>query len=212
MKIKLFPHVLVLVVVAFLVVLILSIRYDAVSNDSAKSTNTAGNINNSSSMSQTNAVNSKYSFPGILPDEKIKNKKVRIATEKGDIVFELYPDDAPNTVSNFVYLTEAGFYDGLTFHRVEPGFVIQGGDPVGNGTGGPGYTFEDETVTRDYKKGIVAMANAGPDTNGSQFFIVLEDTGLPKQYNIFGNVIEGMDVVASIAEDDVMKKVTIENL
>lgn len=213
MKIKLFPHVFVLIAIAFLVVLILSIRFDAVrKSDSSTNTNIASNTNNSVPMSQVNATDSKYAFPGILPDEKIKNKKVRITTDKGDIVFELYPDDAPNTVSNFVYLTEAGFYDGLTFHRVEPGFVIQGGDPIGNGTGGPGYQFDDETVTRDYKKGIVAMANAGADTNGSQFFIVLEDTDLPKQYNIFGNVIEGMDVVESIVEDDVMKKVTIENL
>lgn len=152
-----------------------------------------------------------YAYPGVLPDERIKNKKVRIKTDKGDIVFELYPDDAPGTVSNLVYLTEEGYYDGLTFHRVEPGFVIQGGDPAGNGSGGPGYKFEDEEVTKDYDEGIVAMANSGPDTNGSQFFIMLEDnTTLPKDYTIFGKVTEGMDVVKQIVPDDVMNSVAIE--
>ncbi|MCL4365607.1 peptidylprolyl isomerase [Patescibacteria group bacterium] len=115
--------------------------------------------------------------------------------------------------SNFMVLAANGFYDGLTFHRVEPGFVIQGGDPDGNGAGGPGYEFADELVTRDYKKGIVAMANAGPDTNGSQFFIMLEDhPELPKKYTIFGQVISGMEVVEKIAVGDVMQKVVIQNL
>ncbi|PIS41602.1 MAG: peptidylprolyl isomerase [Candidatus Kerfeldbacteria bacterium CG08_land_8_20_14_0_20_42_7] len=152
-----------------------------------------------------------YQFPGVLPDDQIKNKQVHITTDKGDIIFELYADDAPKTVSNFVYLANQGFYDGLTFHRVEPGFVIQGGDPSGNGTGGPGYAFEDETVTKDYNEGIVAMANAGPDTNGSQFFIMLADnTDLPKDYTIFGKVTSGMDAVKAITVGDKMNTVTIE--
>lgn len=156
------------------------------------------------------AVQKTYSFPGVLPDSEIKGKQVTIQTAKGDIVFELYPEDAPKTVSNFVYLAKEGFYDGLTFHRVEPGFVIQGGDPKGNGRGGPGYQFEDEPVTKDYAKGIVAMANAGPDTNGSQFFIMLENNStLPKDYTIFGKVIKGQDVVDQIAVSDVMTKVTV---
>jgi len=151
-------------------------------------------------------------FPGILPDEKIKNKKVIIKTAKGTIEFELYTDKAPKTVSNFVYLSELGFYNGITFHRVEEGFVVQGGDPKGNGTGGPGYQFEDETVVGDYKQGTVAMANSGPNTNGSQFFICLADQpNLPKQYNLFGQVTKGMEVVKQIKVGDKIDSIVIEN-
>ncbi|OGE16715.1 hypothetical protein A2858_02400 [Candidatus Daviesbacteria bacterium RIFCSPHIGHO2_01_FULL_36_37] len=133
-------------------------------------------------------------------------------TKKGTIEFEIYPE-ATKAASNFIKLTNDGFYDGITFHRVEPGFVIQGGDPEGTGRGGPGYKFEDEPVTKKYIKGIVAMANAGPDTNGSQFFIMLEDKlDLPPKYTIFGKVIKGQEVVSAIRVGDVMEKVTIENL
>lgn len=150
-------------------------------------------------------------FPGVLPTAEIHGKIVRIATTKGEITFELLDGEAPKTVSNFVALAKSGFYDGLTFHRVVPGFVIQGGDPSGNGTGGPGYKFEDEPVTLNYDAGIVAMANAGPDTNGSQFFIVLEDQPtLPKAYTIFGRVLSGMDAVRKIGVGDRMTSVTVE--
>ena len=139
--------------------------------------------------------------------------RVTIATAKGDIVMDLDPRIAPNTVNNFVVLARDGFYDGLNFHRVVPGFVIQGGCPKGNGTGGPGYKFADEPVQGNYRDGAVAMANSGPDTNGSQFFICLGDQmGLPKQYNLFGHTVAGLDVVKSIAVGDVMDKVTIEEL
>ncbi|HSD12013.1 MAG TPA: peptidylprolyl isomerase [Patescibacteria group bacterium] len=152
-------------------------------------------------------------FPGVLPAAEIHGKQVRLETDKGTIVFELLDGEAPKTVSNFVALAKSGFYDGLTFHRVVPGFVIQGGDPSGNGTGGPGYKFEDEPVKLDYKAGIVAMANAGPDTNGSQFFVVLEDQPtLPKAYTIFGRVTSGMDAVRAIVQGDRMTKVTVEDL
>jgi len=155
---------------------------------------------------------SQYTFPGELPAEQIDNKQIRIETEKGDIVFELFPDTAPLAVSNFVYLTGEEYYDGLTFHRREEGFVIQGGDPRGNGTGGPGYKFEDELDDDySYDRGIVAMANSGPDTNGSQFFIMLADNGLPKNYTIFGRVTEGMDVVDEIAIGDKMTSVEVED-
>ena len=154
----------------------------------------------------------KYSFPGILPDEKIKNKKAVIKTKKGEVEFELYADRAPKTVSNFVYLAEAGFFNGLTFHRVVPGFVIQGGDPQGTGSGGPGYNFPDEPVQGDYTDGAVAMANSGPNTNGSQFFICLgNQPTLPKQYNLFGQVTKGLDVTKKIVVGDTMESVTIEN-
>jgi cyclophilin family peptidyl-prolyl cis-trans isomerase len=138
--------------------------------------------------------------------------RVTITTERGAIVADLDPRLAPVTVNNFVSLARDGFYDGLTFHRVEPGFVIQGGDPEGSGRGGPGYKFEDEPVQGNYREGVLAMANAGPDTNGSQFFICLVDlTGrLPKQYNLFGHVVSGMDAVKAIKRGDVMQTVTIE--
>lgn len=136
---------------------------------------------------------------------------VTIATDKGDIVADLDPRIAPKTVNNFVALARQGFYDGLTFHRVEPGFVIQGGCPNGTGTGGPGYKFADEPVQGDYVAGALAMANAGPDTNGSQFFVCLEDLSgrLPKQYNLFGQVTSGMDTVLAVRKGDVMRSVTI---
>jgi peptidyl-prolyl cis-trans isomerase B (cyclophilin B) len=154
-----------------------------------------------------------YEFPGTLPDERITDKQVRITTERGEIVFTLFAETAPNTVSNFVYLTDEGYYNGLTFHRREESFVIQGGDPNGNGTGGPGYRFEDELDDEyGYTRGIVAMANAGPNTNGSQFFIMLGDTPLPKAYTVFGEVTVGMDVVDEIVVGDVMTTVALETL
>ena len=135
---------------------------------------------------------------------------VTIATDRGTMVLELDPQLAPRTVNNFVTLAKQGYYDNLTFHRVEPGFVIQGGCPEGSGRGGPGYRFADEPVQGDYTQGAVAMANAGPDTNGSQFFVCLDDlTGrLPKQYNLFGHVTEGIDTVLTTQKGDVMKSVT----
>lgn len=157
-----------------------------------------------------------YEFQGELPAEQIQGKQIRLVTQKGDIVFELYPDTAPLAVSNIIYLAGEGYYDGLVFHRVVPGFVIQGGDPTGTGSGGPGYRFADELDDdRVYNKGTVAMANAGPDTNGSQFFVMLEDYTfdmLAKNYTIFGNVISGIEVVDQIVEGDVIEKVKIEDL
>jgi cyclophilin family peptidyl-prolyl cis-trans isomerase len=134
-----------------------------------------------------------------------------IRTAKGDIVLCLQPKLAPNTVNNFVVLARNHFYDGLTFHRVVAGFVIQGGDPSGNGTGGPGYKFGDEPVQGSYTPGCVAMANAGPNTNGSQFFIcIADDSQLPKQYNLFGQVSKGYAVAQKIAQGDAMQSVTVQ--
>ena len=125
-----------------------------------------------------------------------------IKTNFGDIVVLLFPKDAPLAVNSFVFLARQGFFDGVKFHRVVKGFVIQSGDPTGTGTGGPGYRFADEKVTRDYIAGILAMANAGPNTNGSQFFITLADlrTRLPKNYTIFGQVTGGFDVALRIGD------------
>jgi cyclophilin family peptidyl-prolyl cis-trans isomerase len=138
--------------------------------------------------------------------------KATIATDKGTIEIELYTKGAPKAAANFITLAKKGYYDGVVFHRLVPGFVIQGGDgEYGHadkldrgrlGTGGPGYKFEDEPFEGDYVRGAVAMANAGPNTNGSQFFICIDDLSggrLPKKYTIFGMVTSGMDAVDAIA-------------
>jgi cyclophilin family peptidyl-prolyl cis-trans isomerase len=148
------------------------------------------------------------------PDMQIDSDTIyqtTIETDRGEIVMELDPRLAPATVNNFVALARQGYYDGLTFHRVVPDFVIQGGCPKGDGTGGPGYKFADEPVRAEYTLGAVAMANAGPDTNGSQFFICIDDCRpkLAKSYNLFGYVIDGMDVALKIQKGDVMRSVTI---
>jgi cyclophilin family peptidyl-prolyl cis-trans isomerase len=137
--------------------------------------------------------------------------EVTFATDKGDIVALLDASLAPTTVNHFVVQARNGFYDGLTFHRVVPGFVIQGGDPQGTGTGGPGYKFADEPVRAPYVLGAVAMANAGPDTNGSQFFICIDDcrSKLAKSYNLFGYVTSGVDVTRQIRQGDVMRSITV---
>jgi peptidylprolyl isomerase len=138
------------------------------------------------------------------PPMTINQNKEYTATMKtnyGDIILQLYPKAAPLTVNNFVFLSREHFYDGVKFHRVVKGFMIQGGDPTGTGAGGPGYEFADELpTTLDYTKGTIAMANAGPNTNGSQFFIMLADYSnrLPKNYSIFGKVTSGQDVVDKI--------------
>lgn len=151
---------------------------------------------------------------------------ITLKTGKGEIEFKTYPEAAPNTVKNFVDLTNKGFYDGTIFHRVIDGFMIQGGDPTGTGRGGPGYTFNDEIdpssdlYRSGYRKGIVAMANAGPNTQGSQFFIMTSDYPLPPSYTIFGEVVSGQDVVDAISlverdgndkplEDVIIEKVSI---
>ncbi len=140
-----------------------------------------------------------WTSPPPMTISQDKQYTATISTNFGDIVLELFPKDATLAVNNFVFLSQQGFYDGVIFHRVVKGFMFQGGDPTGKGTGGPGYRFSDEPITRDYVKGTLAMANAGPNTNGSQFFITLTgDSGLPKNYTIFGLVTGGMDVVDKI--------------
>jgi len=124
-------------------------------------------------------------------------------TSKGDIKIKLNEDQTPKTVENFVTLAKKDFYNDTIFHRVIKDFMIQGGCPEGTGTGGPGYKFDDEPFTGEYTRGTVAMANAGPNTNGSQFFIMHADVALPKNYIIFGKVEDGLDVVDAIAESEV---------
>lgn len=133
-----------------------------------------------------------------------KRYRVILKTTEGDITIKVNPLDAIMASTNFVYLSKIGFYDNTIFHRVIKDFMIQGGDPLGNGTGGPGYTFNDEPIEGEYVRGTVAMANSGPNTNGSQFFIIVKDSpDLPKNYTIFGKVIDGMDVVDKIAAGEV---------
>jgi len=151
-----------------------------------------------------------YSRPEPVIDPS-KRYQATITTDRGDIVLALDPLKAPSTVNNFVFLARDGYYDGLTFHRVVDQFVIQGGCPEGTGRGGPGYHFDDEPVQGEYTAGAVAMANAGPDSNGSQFFICTVDDRhkLTKSYNLFGQVVAGMDVVGQIRQGDVMRSVAI---
>jgi cyclophilin family peptidyl-prolyl cis-trans isomerase len=141
--------------------------------------------------------------PEVVIDDS-KTYQARMETSKGQFTIDLLPTEAPVAVNNFVCLARAGYFDGTPFHRIISGFVIQGGDPTGTGTGGPGYRFNDEPISKDYVKGTVAMANAGPNTNGSQFFVVLDDLRgkLGKNYTIFGEVSAGMDIVDAIGGVD----------
>ena len=152
---------------------------------------------------------------GSAPEMQIDPDKVyeaTIETNHGTMVLELYPQHAPKTVNNFVFLAREGFYDGLTCHRVIADFMIQGGDPTGTGAGGPGYKFEDEVQNNPltHETRVISMANAGPNTNGSQFFITHSpQPHLNGRHTVFGKVVEGQDVVNSIQQGDVMVKVTI---
>jgi peptidyl-prolyl cis-trans isomerase B (cyclophilin B) len=149
--------------------------------------------------------------PSMTIDES-KTYRVTVETSKGPVVMDLMPSLAPKTVNNFVYLARQGYYDGLTFHRYVQDFVIQGGDPTGTGSGGPGYQFEDEPVKGSYREGAVAMANSGPNTNGSQFFICNTDCQqkLAPSYNHFGYVVDGLDVVKQLRQGDKIVKLSVE--
>jgi len=141
-----------------------------------------------------------FSAPPPMTIDKNREYTATIKTNYGDIVIQLLPREAPVTVNNFVSLARQEYYNGVKFHRIIKGFMIQGGDPTATGSGGPGYRFNDEPVKRDYVAGTLAMANAGANTNGSQFFITLEDVGLQKLYTIFGLVTSGFDVVQKIGD------------
>jgi len=159
------------------------------------------------------AVSAKqWSSPPPMQIDVTKTYRVTMETNKGVIELELYPQHAPLTVNNFVFLANQGFYDGVVFHRVIKDFVIQGGDPTGTGTGGPGYRFRDETMGNPltHERGVISMANAGPNTNGSQFFIVYApQPHLNGKHTVFGRVTSGMDEVCDkIVQGDRMIKVT----
>jgi cyclophilin family peptidyl-prolyl cis-trans isomerase len=144
-----------------------------------------------------------YSSPPPMVIDTAKSYTATIETEKGDLVLELFASDVPNTVNNFVFLAREGFYDNCTFHRVIPGFMAQGGDPTGTGMGGPGYKFADEFSEHTHVTGALSMANAGANTNGSQFFITYSPQhGLDGRHAVFGQLIEGMDVLEQITPRD----------
>ncbi|HUJ48991.1 MAG TPA: peptidylprolyl isomerase [Bryobacteraceae bacterium] len=154
-----------------------------------------------------------YPAPPSITIDTNKKYSATLDTSKGKIVCELFAKDAPKTVNNFVFLAREGFYDGTVFHRVIANFMIQGGDPTATGTGGPGYRFEDETRgnPNKHKVGTLSMANAGPNTNGSQFFITHVVTDwLDGKHTVFGQVTEGQDVVNKIKQGDQLKAVVVE--
>ena len=153
---------------------------------------------------------SKYKTPIMIIDAK-KTYTAKMKTSAGEIDISLNAAATPITVNNFVFLAKKNFYDNVIFHRAIKGFMIQGGDPTGTGSGGPGYQFNDEQFTGEYLRGTLAMANAGPNTNGSQFFIMHADYPLPPNYVIFGKVIKGLDVVDKIAEAPVTMSASGEN-
>ncbi len=155
----------------------------------------------------------KWATPPEMQIDPEKNYLAVIETDKGNIEFELYPQHAPKTVNNFVFLSGEGFYDGVSFHRVISDFMIQGGDPTGSGSGGPGYQFEDELEGNPlgHERGAISMANAGPNTNGSQFFITHSpQPHLDGNHTVFGKVIAGQDVVDAIHQGDRMVKVAVK--
>ena len=152
-----------------------------------------------------------WNNPPAKQIDPAKTYLVTIETVRGSIELELYPQYAPKTVNNFVFLTQEGFYDGITFHRVIDNFMVQGGDPTGTGRGGPGYRFEDEFADNTLKHdiGVISMANAGPNTNGSQFFIThAPQSHLDNKHTVFGKVVTGQDVVNAIREGDEMTAVS----
>ena len=148
-------------------------------------------------------MSNQYSAAPEMKIDTEKKYQAIMTTNKGVITFDLFAKETPNTVNSFVFLSREGFYNGVIFHRIISGFMLQGGDPTGTGTGGPGYKFADEKVTRDYIPGTLAMANSGPNTNGSQFFIVTKEDGaiwLDGKHTVFGKVIEGLDVALAIQD------------
>jgi len=152
-----------------------------------------------------------YTAPPPMMIDTGKQYTARIETEKGSLLLELFASDVPVTVNNFVFLAREEFYNGTTFHRVIPGFMAQGGDPTGTGAGGPGYSFADEFTKHTHVAGALSMANAGPNTNGSQFFITYApQPHLDGKHSVFGRLVEGMDVLEKIEKGDTIVRITVE--
>ncbi len=193
-------NILVIVLVIFLFLVgALSIR--KMNQNTAQKTINKTNINyqqKEESMPASLSANKKMNQPEIIIDQN-KKYEATLHTSVGDITISLNTKETPITANNFIYLAKNQFYDNTIFHRVIDGFMIQGGDPRGDGTGGPGYQFDDEDFSGEYKRGTIAMANSGPNTNGSQFFIMHQDYALQPNYVIFGQVISGLEIVDKIA-------------
>lgn len=189
---------LILIIIAVGVYIVVSNRQ----NPTGQESNTSGN--STTDQQEQDQMPNETGFTPVPPDQQpeVEGDVVVLETNQGEIRIELDRANAPITANNFAYLASNGFYDGVIFHRVVSGFVIQGGDPLGTGTGGPGYTFADEIhVQNQNNTGTIAMANAGPNTNGSQFFINLVDNNfLDTKHTVFGRVVEGLDVVNAIAQ------------
>lgn len=152
-----------------------------------------------------------YSEPPAMTINTSQQYTATIETRKGDIVLELFAKDVPKTVNNFVFLAREGFYDGTTFHRVIPGFMAQGGDPTGTGNGGPGYSFADEFSDHTHGAGALSMANSGPNTNGSQFFITYSSQhSLDNRHSVFGQLTSGVNILESLENGDKIKRIIIE--
>lgn len=193
-------------------ILFLALVYFYGGNYTNKENKTGQIINSNPTASVSDARENKnmnLSKPSMQID-KNKNYTAILKTSEGNIEVALNAKETPITVNNFVYLAKNNFYDNTIFHRVIKGFMIQGGDPLGNGTGSPGYKFDDESFTGEYTRGTIAMANSGPDTNGSQFFIMHNDYPLPPNYVIFGKVTKGIEVVDKIANAAVTYSITGE--
>jgi cyclophilin family peptidyl-prolyl cis-trans isomerase len=196
------------VIVAIIIVVVGGLLFALVKGGSEDDNSIAetneSNPSSSPNTKEEDMSSKQYSaFPGVLAEAERVGKKARFETSQGTFTIDLFGDKAPKTASNFIFLAKEGFYAGLIFHRVITDFMIQGGDPAGNGTGGPGYKFEDEfddSLTFS-KKGILAMANSGQDTNGSQFFITVAPTpSLNGKHTIFGEVTQGYEVVEKISK------------
>ncbi len=192
------------IVISGIIVLVVGGLIFLISSEGDEKTSSTVDKNGTKQTNESKSMSKTYSkAPEILPETERIGKKAKFTTNKGSFTITLFGDKAPKTVNNFIFLAKAGFYDGLIFHRVITDFMIQGGDPDGVGTGGPGYKFEDEfddSLTFS-KKGILAMANSGPGTNGSQFFITAAPTPhLNGLHTIFGEITEGYDVVEKISK------------
>ena len=192
---NIFNVILVFVILALGVSLIIKPSSESASTSVSPEPSVITSTDEEKTMNKTAKSLSK---PEMLLD-KSKSYTVTLHTSVGDITIELDSQNTPITANNFYYLAKEGFYDGVIFHRTIPGFMIQGGDPTGTGTGSPGYRFDDEPFKGEYTRGTIAMANSGPDTNGSQFFIMHKDYPLPPNYVIFGHVTVGLDTVDKIA-------------
>ncbi len=197
-------NILFVVLVIFLI-LVSFLTLKKMSKNTTTKTNNKTNINyqqKEESMPASLSANKKMNQPEMIIDQN-KKYEATLHTSVGDITLSLNTKETPITANNFIYLAKNQFYDNTIFHRVIDGFMIQGGDPRGDGTGGPGYQFADEDFSGEYKRGTIAMANSGPNTNGSQFFIMHQDYALQPNYVIFGQVISGLEVVDKIASAQV---------